>query len=46
MIDALAQDVTVPLWLLMGLSGYHRALQVGGKAYRRRQRQKQRDGSR
>jgi len=35
-IDALSQTVDVPLWLLLGLAGYHRVLQVSGRAWRNR----------
>jgi len=40
-IEALSQTVDVPLWLLLGLAGYHRVLQVGGKAWRNRRQNQQ-----
>ena len=40
-MDALGQTVDVPLWLLLALAGYHRVLQLGGRAIReRRERQR------
>lgn len=45
MIDALGQTVDVPLWLLLGLAGYHRALQLGGRAIRERRARQRGEGS-
>lgn len=45
MIEALAQTVDVPLWLVLGLAGYHRAIQMGHRVIEQRRARDRGEGS-